>query len=71
MWFSALVIAKHKKSSKRPMQAPSHIKSETKEERETHKKDLQRINSSKKRSVAEATMYECYGIEPRRYMLGP
>jgi hypothetical protein len=35
-------------------------------------KDMQGINSSKKkRSVAEATMFECYGIGPRRCILGP
>jgi hypothetical protein len=37
VWFSALDIAKHKKSSKKPMQAPSHIKKRDQKKRETKK----------------------------------
>jgi hypothetical protein len=71
-WFLALDIAR--KIIKNPMQVPSHIKERNNTENESIRLQIRYTRNQlfeKKRSVAEATMYECYGIGPRRCILGP
>jgi hypothetical protein len=52
------------------MQVPSHIKVRDNDEK-TQIGFARNQVFEKKRLVAEATMYECYGIGPRRCILGP
>jgi hypothetical protein len=72
-WFSALGIAKHKKTLKIQCKCLpiSRIETMTKKFNKTQIRFARNQFFEKKRSVAEATMYECHGIGPRRYILGP
>jgi hypothetical protein len=56
------------------MQVPSHFKDRDNDKKRLNKTQIEFARNQlfeKKRSVAEATMYECYGIGPRRCILGP
>jgi hypothetical protein len=71
-WFSALDIARKIIEKSNASAFPYQSKKQHRE-RTTRLQIRYARNQlfEKKRSVAEATMYECYGIGPRRCILGP
>jgi hypothetical protein len=72
-WFSALDIAKTRNHWKIQCKClpKSKIETMTKKLNKTQIGFARNQLFEKKRSVAKATMYECYGIGPRRCILGP
>jgi hypothetical protein len=71
-WFSALDIARTRNHQKIQCKCLliSRKETMTKKLNKTQIEFAKNQLFEKKRSVAEATMYECYGIEPRRCILG-
>jgi hypothetical protein len=71
-WFSALDIARANQQKSNARAFPYQIKKQNRER--TPRPQIRYARNqlfAKKRSVAEATMYECDGIGPRRCILGP
>jgi hypothetical protein len=68
-----LELQKRKKPSKDQLKClPISRDKQNQEKTQTKLKRFSRNKLfKKKRSVAEATIYECFGIGPRRYILGP
>jgi hypothetical protein len=70
-WFSALDIARENQQKSNASAFPYQINKQNRER--TPKPQIKYARNqlfAKKRLVAEATMYECYGIGPRRCILG-
>jgi hypothetical protein len=71
-WFSALEVAKCKKSSKEQHKCLPISRDKQKQESSIKtQKIFKESTLQRKRSMAKATIYECFGIGPRRYILGP
>ena len=71
-WFSALDIAR--KIIKKSNASAFPYQSKKQHRERTPRLQIRYARNKlfeRKRSVAEATMFECYGIGPRRYILGP